>query len=81
MNSGEELVEQPFQRLVEQKLLMAYPHDGVFLTMDTYKETQTLDDMYVRGEMPWKVWSGDDSPPVAEQPIQAGFVEPSLEAR
>ena len=24
--------------------------------MDTFKEKQTLDEMYARGEAPWEVW-------------------------
>ncbi len=56
INPGEDLVEQPFQRLIEKKMLMAYPFEGVFLTMDTYKEKQALDDMYAKGYMPWQVW-------------------------
>lgn len=56
LNPGEELVEQPFQRLIARGQLMAYPHDGIFLTMDTFKEKQMLDDMYARGDTPWEVW-------------------------
>lgn len=56
INPGEELVEQPFQRLIARSELMAFPHDGIFLTMDTFKEKQMLDDMYTRGNTPWEVW-------------------------
>lgn len=56
INAGEELVEQPFQRLIAKDQLLAYPYDGIFLTMDTFKEKQMLDDMYARGETPWEVW-------------------------
>lgn len=56
IKEGEELVEQPFQRLIQKKMLMAYPYNGAFLTMDTYKEKQELDEMYARGEVPWQVW-------------------------
>ncbi|HET9486132.1 MAG TPA: sugar phosphate nucleotidyltransferase [Chryseosolibacter sp.] len=53
---GEELVEQPFRRLMAMNKLKAYPYRGLFLTMDTFKEKQALDDMYARGETPWEVW-------------------------
>jgi len=53
---GEELVEEPFQRLISEKKLMAHPYEGTFLTMDTFKEKQALDDMYAKGDTPWKVW-------------------------
>jgi hypothetical protein len=28
--------------------------------MDTYKEKQTLDELYHRGNAPWVVWNKDD---------------------
>jgi glucose-1-phosphate cytidylyltransferase len=37
MKPGEELVEQPFQRLIEKKLLTAHQYDGFFMSMDTFR--------------------------------------------
>jgi glucose-1-phosphate cytidylyltransferase len=59
---GEELVEEPFQRLIKEKKLMAHPYEGTFLTMDTFKEKQALDDMYAKGDTPWQVWKTADDP-------------------
>lgn len=56
IHEGEELVLEPFQRLIQKNKLFAMPFDGFYGCMDTYKEKQTLDDMYARGEMPWKLW-------------------------
>jgi glucose-1-phosphate cytidylyltransferase len=56
MRSGEELVLQPFQRLMKQKQLVAYAHNGFYASMDTFKDKQHLDDVYARGEAPWEVW-------------------------
>jgi glucose-1-phosphate cytidylyltransferase len=56
INYGEELVHEPFQRLIENKELLAYKYTGFFGVMDTFKEKQMLDDMYARGETPWEVW-------------------------
>lgn len=53
---GEELVEEPFQRLIEQNELVSYPYDGFWATMDTFKEKQFLDDLYSKGNAPWEVW-------------------------
>lgn len=53
---GEELVHEPFQRLIEQKQLIAYPFDGYFASMDTFKDKQVLDDLYRSGKAPWEVW-------------------------
>jgi glucose-1-phosphate cytidylyltransferase len=60
ISPGEELVEEPFRRLIADRKLLAYPHEGVFLTMDTFKEKQTLDEMYAKGLTPWQVWKKDN---------------------
>ncbi|WP_455245219.1 sugar phosphate nucleotidyltransferase [Petrachloros mirabilis] len=53
---GEDLVEAPFRRLIEDSQLIAYPHDGFWACMDTYKEKQLLDDIYNSDTAPWEVW-------------------------
>lgn len=53
MEEGEELVLEPFERLIKDNQLIAYKHDGFFRAMDTLKEKQELEDMVERGEMPW----------------------------
>jgi glucose-1-phosphate cytidylyltransferase len=55
INMGEELVEEPFHRLIAQKELVAYRYDK-FWAMDTFKEQQELSDMYTQGKAPWEVW-------------------------
>lgn len=59
IHPGEELVEEPFRRLIESQALLSHPHEGAFLTMDTFKEKQTLDEMYAKGDTPWQVWKSD----------------------
>ncbi|MBE9114779.1 glucose-1-phosphate cytidylyltransferase [Lusitaniella coriacea LEGE 07157] len=56
INYGEELVYEPFQRLVDREELIAYKYKGFFGVMDTFKEKQQLDDMYAQGDTPWEVW-------------------------
>ena len=53
---GEELVSEPFQRLIKEQQLIAYSYDGFWACMDTFKDKQTLDDMYAKGKAPWMVW-------------------------
>jgi len=53
---GEELVDQPFQRLIAARLLVAYRHDGFWAPMDTLKDKQILDELEVTGRPPWAVW-------------------------
>jgi glucose-1-phosphate cytidylyltransferase len=56
MQPGEELVEQPFARLIEQDLLGAYRHDGFWQPMDTFKDKISFDRMEARGNCPWMLW-------------------------
>ena len=57
MRDGEELVEEPFRRLIKDGKLMAYRHEGYWACMDTFKEKQDLDDVFGRGNAPWAVWN------------------------
>ncbi len=60
IHEGEELVEQPFQRLIAEGKLMAHHHDGFWACMDTFKERQELEDLFTRGNAPWTVWNSKD---------------------
>jgi glucose-1-phosphate cytidylyltransferase len=53
MREGEELVEAPFQRLIEANQLLAFKHDGFWRPMDTLKDKQILEDLVEHGTMPW----------------------------
>jgi glucose-1-phosphate cytidylyltransferase len=53
---GEELVIEPFHRLIKDRQLAAYRYDGFFAAMDTFKDKQQLDDLYEGGQPPWEVW-------------------------
>lgn len=59
MREGEELVEQPFSRLMEEKRLWANRYDGFFAAMDTYKDKVTFDKQHADGNCPWMVWKRD----------------------
>jgi glucose-1-phosphate cytidylyltransferase len=52
---GEELVREPFQRLIDKQALVAYKCDGFWQCMDTFKDKQRLEELN-QGEAPWKVW-------------------------
>ena len=43
-------------RLVEQRQLAVYQHEGFWQCMDTYREMQQLDEMWERGKAPWRAW-------------------------
>ena len=62
LRPGEELVEEPFARLIERNALLGQVHDGFWATMDTYKDHQMLEQQAESGEAPWQVWRTPSSP-------------------
>ncbi len=56
INEGEELVEQPFARLISARKLSAYRWDGFWQCMDTFKDKISFDRMEARGACPWMLW-------------------------
>lgn len=56
MKENEELVEQPFQRLIEKKKLAVYRHTGFWRAMDTFKDKISFDRMEAQGQCPWMLW-------------------------
>lgn len=53
---GDELVNEPFQRLIAEKKLISWEHKGFWASMDTYKDKQKLDEANSKGNAPWEVW-------------------------
>jgi glucose-1-phosphate cytidylyltransferase len=80
MNSGEELVCEPFQRLIQQRRLTTYKHNGFWGCMDTYKEKQLLDEMHKHGDAPWQVWNQPITAeaPTPPNPLPIPYVPPSV---
>jgi glucose-1-phosphate cytidylyltransferase len=56
INDGEELVEEPFQRLMDKGLLGGRKYTGFFAGMDTFKDKQMLEELMDREKAPWQVW-------------------------
>ncbi len=52
---GDELVREPFNRLIKDRQLLGYRYDRLWV-MDTFKEQQQLSDMHDSGCAPWEVW-------------------------
>jgi glucose-1-phosphate cytidylyltransferase len=53
---GEELVFEPFDRLIREGRLTGFRHEGFWAGMDTFKDRQALDELSTRGGARWKVW-------------------------
>lgn len=56
IKEGDELVEEPFKRLIDEQRLLCYRHEGFWRPMDTFKDKVALDRMEARGDCPWMLW-------------------------
>jgi glucose-1-phosphate cytidylyltransferase len=56
IKDGEDLVNEPFQRLLKKRELVAYKYDGFWASLDTYKDKQRLDEMVAKGNGSWEIW-------------------------
>ena len=59
IKDGEELVEEPFQRLISERRLLSYKYTGFWAAMDTFKDKKHFDEMYEKRDMPWMVWNNN----------------------
>ena len=66
IKAGEELLHEPFQRLLKAQQLVAFQYDGFWACMDTFKDKQVLDELYARGGAPWELWKGNGRGPVPD---------------
>jgi glucose-1-phosphate cytidylyltransferase len=60
---GEDLVNEPFQRLIEERELVAYKYDGFWASLDTYKDKQRLDELASKNASFWEIWNHRKSMP------------------
>jgi glucose-1-phosphate cytidylyltransferase len=51
---GEDLVEEPFRRLIDEGKLQVYPYDGFWAPMDTLKDKHVLESLLEAGNAPWR---------------------------
>ncbi len=56
LRQGEELVREPFHRLLGEGRLIGYQYDDFWMAMDTFKDRQQLEEIYARGRAPWELW-------------------------
>ena len=58
IDSDETLWErEPMERLAGDGQLMAFRHTGFWQPMDTVRERKLLDDLWLAGSAPWKIWT------------------------
>jgi glucose-1-phosphate cytidylyltransferase len=56
LHPNEEIVEEPFARLIERNALLGQVHDGFWATMDTYKDHHRLEQRIENDDAPWRLW-------------------------
>jgi glucose-1-phosphate cytidylyltransferase len=66
MRPGEELVEEPFNRLILRGLLQSVRHRGFWQPVDTQKDLQAVNALANDGIAPWEAWRG--APAVHREP-------------
>jgi glucose-1-phosphate cytidylyltransferase len=52
----EDLVSEPFARLIAERRLYAHRFHGFWSPMDTFKDKQYLDELFESGQAPWALW-------------------------
>jgi len=60
LHENEELVIQPFNRLIKQGKLLAVRHRGFWKAMETFKDKYDLDVLYEQGKAPWELWKKEE---------------------
>jgi glucose-1-phosphate cytidylyltransferase len=55
-DSREILEQEPLRQLAARGELMCFSHEGFWQPMDTYREFELLNDLWARGQAPWKIW-------------------------
>lgn len=56
MRPGEDLVIEPFHRLIAEQQLVTREYEGFWACADTFKDKMLFDSLVERGETPWMVW-------------------------
>ncbi|MDD1765532.1 MAG: hypothetical protein LUO84_03665, partial [Methanomassiliicoccales archaeon] len=47
---------EPLEKLAAERQLLAYKHEDFWLSMDTLRDKNHLEDLWQRGDAPWRVW-------------------------
>ena len=50
------LEKEPLENLASGEELVAYKHNGFWQPMDTLRDKNHLEELWMSGKAPWKVW-------------------------
>ena len=56
IGSNDTLEREVFERLASERRLAAFKFDGFWNCMDTFKDVQSLNDLWSSGKAEWRVW-------------------------
>ncbi len=56
INPGEELIYEPFQRMIAEGKVWSQRYPGFWQCMDTFRDKQILDELEASGSAPWCLW-------------------------
>jgi glucose-1-phosphate cytidylyltransferase len=47
---------EPMEKILKEKQLATYKHDGFWQCMDSLRDVRTLENLWNDGNAPWKIW-------------------------
>ena len=59
LNHNSTLEQEPLNQLVQDEQLVAFKHLGFWQPMDTYREATELNEIWEKGNAPWKTWQDE----------------------
>ena len=68
---GDELVYEPFRRMMAERKVVAHRYGGFWQCMDTFRDKQILDELESSGSAPWCVWKNGAAPARPRDPSPA----------
>ena len=80
MRPGDELVVEPFQRLITAGKLSTRAYEGFWRCVDTFKDLQALESLYGKGSAPWELWRRELAPAAHSSPAAPRAAEREPEA-
>lgn len=60
LGDGSKMLEaDPYEKLAAERQMSAYKHYGFWSPMDTMRDKLVLEELWNKGQAPWKVWEDD----------------------
>jgi len=60
---GEELIYEPFRRMISEGKVWSQRYNGFWQCMDTFRDKQILDELEATGAAPWRLWKNGHAAP------------------